>query len=83
MSLDGGDMVKEIESWRGFGDALRAEDRELFHEMLMECNEVLPAMEVKSSPFPSEALFMGLIFLQHKTILWLKEEVERLRREQR
>ena len=81
MSLDGGEIMKEIESWRGFGDALRAEDRELFHRMLMECRELLPAMEVKSTPFPSEALFMGLIFLQHKTIAWLQEEVERLRRE--
>jgi hypothetical protein len=81
MSLDGGDMLKEMESWRGFGDALRAEDRELFHEMLRECYELLPAMEVKSSPFPNEALFMGLIFLQHKTILWLQKEVEGLRRE--
>ncbi len=81
MSLDGGEMLKEMESWRGFGDALRAEDRELFREMMRQCQELLPAMEAKSSPFPSEALFMGLIFLQHKTILWLQKEVERLGRE--
>jgi len=82
LSLDGGEMLKEMESWRGFGDALRAEDRELFKDMMKQCYELLPAMEAKSSPFPSEALFMGLIFLQHKTILWLQKEVERLGREQ-
>ena len=82
MSLDGGEMLKEMESWRGFGDALRAEDRELFKDMMKQCYELLPAMEAKSSPFPSEALFMGLIFLQHKTILGLQKEVERLGREQ-
>jgi len=82
VSLDGGEMLKEMESWRGFGDALRAEDRELFKDMMKQCYELLPAMEAKSSPFPSEALFMGLIFLQHKTILWLQKEVERLGREQ-
>ncbi len=81
MSLGGGEMAKELESWRGFADALRAEDRELFREMLNQCHEILPAMEAKSSPFPSEALFMGLIFLQHKTISWLEGEVERLKRE--
>ena len=71
-----------MESWRGFGDALRAEDRELFREMMRECCEFLPAMEAKSSPFPSESLFMGIIFLQHKTILWLQKEVDRLKSEQ-
>ena len=78
-ALSDSDIVKEIESWRRFADALREEDRDLFREMMRLCYEYIPAMEAKASPFPSESLFMGLLFLQHKTITWLRREIERLR----
>jgi len=79
MTLSDSDIVEEIESWRRFADALRAEDRELFREMMRLCYEYIPAMEAKASPFPSEPLFMSLLFLQHKTIAWLRGEIERLK----
>jgi hypothetical protein len=52
MSLSESSIVKEIESWRRFADAVRAEDRELFREMNRLCYEYIPAMEAKGSPFP-------------------------------
>ncbi|MDG6901611.1 MAG: hypothetical protein JRM80_06585 [Nitrososphaerota archaeon] len=79
MTLADSEMVEEIESWRRFADALRAEDRELFREMIRLCYEYIPAMEAKASPFPSEPLFMSLLFLQHKTIARLTREIERLK----
>jgi len=79
MTLSDSDIIEEIESWRRFADALRAEDRELFREMIRLCYEYIPAMEAKASPFPSEPLFMSLLFLQHKTITWLRGEIERLK----
>jgi hypothetical protein len=79
MALFDSDVIEEIESWRRFADALRTEDRELFREMLRLCYEYIPAMEAKASPFPSEPLFMSLLLLQHKTITWLRREVERLK----
>ncbi len=79
MSLSEDEVGQEVESWRGFAEALRAEDRELFNEMMRRCYEYAPAMHVKASPFPSEALFMGLLFMQHKAILWLTKEVEKLK----
>ena len=36
MSLSDREIMEELESWRGFADALRAEDRELFMAMLGE-----------------------------------------------
>ena len=81
MSLSDSDIIEEIESWRRFADALRAEDREMFREMIRLCYEYIPAMEAKASPFPSEPLFMSLLFLQHKTITWLRSEIERLKRQ--
>jgi len=80
MTLSDSDIVKEIESWRRFADALRTDDRELFREMMQLCYEYIPAMEAKGSPFPSEPLFMSLLFLQHKTITWLVGEVEKLKK---
>ncbi len=81
MSLSGDEVGREIESWRGFAEALRGEDRELFEEMMRCCYEYAPAMQVKASPFPSEALFMGLLFMQQKSIVSLTKEVERLKKE--
>jgi hypothetical protein len=78
MSLSDKEIVEEIESWRGFADALRAEDRELFTEMLRECYEYVPAMHAKASPFSAEALLMGILFAQHKRIARLTREVGEL-----
>jgi len=80
VSLSNEEVRQEVESWRGFADALRAEDRVLFDEMMRRCYEYAPAMQVKASPFPSEALFMGLLFMQQKEITSLVREVERLKR---
>ena len=81
MSLSGEEVTREIESWRGFAEALRGEDRDLFNEMMKRCfHEYAPAMQVKASPFPSEALFMGLILMERKAIFRLAKAVERLER---
>lgn len=80
MSLGKNKVVREIESWRPFGEALRTEDRELYRQMMQQCCEYLPSMEVRAEPFPSESLFMGLIFLQHRMIEQLTRKVEKLER---
>ena len=53
----------------------------MFREMLRLCYEYFPAMQARESPFPSEALLMSLLLLQHKTIVWLAEEVEKMKAE--
>ncbi len=81
MTLSDAEIIEELDSWRRFAGALRAEDRELFKEMLRLCYEYLPAMQARESPFPSEALFMSLLLMQHKTIVWLAGEVEKMKAE--
>ncbi len=83
MSLGKSKIIKEIESWRPFGEALRADDRELYREMMQRVCEYLPSMEVNAEPFPNDALFMGLLFLQHRMIQQLTEKVEKLERKGR
>ena len=80
MSLGKSRIVKEIDSWRPFGEALRAEDRELYRKMMQRVCEYLPSMEVNAEPFPNDSLFMGLVFLQHRMIEELTAKVEKLER---
>jgi hypothetical protein len=80
VSLSDREIREELESWNGFGDALKAEDRELFTEMLRECYEYVPSMHAKASPFSAEALLMSVLFVQHKRIIALASENEELRK---
>lgn len=70
-------LQKEIESWNGFAYALRKEDRKLFQKMLDECYKYQEAINAKGQPFPSEALLMALIFVQHKMIDLLIKNLNR------
>lgn len=81
MTLSDSEIIEELESWGHFSGALRAEDRELFREMMRLCYSYLPAMQARESPFPSESLFMSLLLIQHKTIAWLVAEVDKLKAE--
>lgn len=79
MSLSDSEAAEEIESWRRFSDVLRADDRDLFNEMMRLCYQYVPAMEARDSPTPSEPLFMSLLLMQHKTIVYLMGEIERMK----
>lgn len=81
MTLSDAEIIEELDSWQRFADALRSEDRELFKEMLRLCYEYFPAIQARESPFPSEALFMSILLAQHKAIVWLAGEVEKLKAE--
>lgn len=69
-------MEKEIESWSGFCDSLRAADRDLFRRMMGECRAYAAAVNTKGEPFPAEALLMALVLAQHRTIGALLEKVK-------
>jgi len=64
-------LTQEIESWRGFADALRQEDRVLFLHMLNECYQYASSINSKGEYFSTESLLMSLVFVQHKIINWL------------
>ena len=79
MILSDSEITEELDSWQRFADALRAEDRTLFNEMLRLCYEYFPAIQARDSPFPTEALFMSLLLAQHKTIMQLTAELKKLK----
>lgn len=81
MTLTDGEIIEELDSWLRFADALRADDRALFKDMLRMCYAYFPSIQARDSPFPAEAVFMSLLLVQHKTIVWLAAEVEKLKAE--
>jgi len=83
MTLTDGEIIEELDSWQRFGDALRADDRAIFKDMIRSCYEYFPAIQARDSPFPAESVFMSLLLVQHKTIVWLAAEVEKLKAESR
>lgn len=70
----------EKRAWDSFQDSLRAEDKELFRDMLNLCSKYATAIRV-SSKTSSEALFMTILFLQHRILTWLSQEIKRLKEE--
>lgn len=77
MTLSDGEIIEEFDSWQRFADALRADDRAIFKEMLGFCHEYFPAIQARISPFPAEAVFMSLLLVQHKVLVQLVAEIEK------
>ena len=74
-------LTGEIESWKGFEDALRTqEDRVLFKRMLNDCYKYSTAINAKGELFPTEAVLMSLIFQQQKMIDWLIVQISWFKR---
>lgn len=67
-----GDILsKEIETWKDFRYALRAENVLLFNEMLSECiqnKDYIRAVISKGENCSAESLFMLLVLRQQKMI---------------
>jgi hypothetical protein len=70
-------LSEEIESWQGFSDIMRSEDRRLFLQMLNECREYKDAISSKGSFYSSESTLMSLIFIQQKMISELIKNSQR------
>lgn len=61
-------LTKEIESWKGFADSLREDDRNLFMKILDDCYKYAAAINAKGEPFATEPLLMALLLSQQKMI---------------
>ena len=74
-------LTREIESWKGFEDALKTEeDRVLFKRMLNDCYKYSIAINAKGELFPTGAVLMSLIFQQQKMIDWLIVQISWFKR---
>lgn len=74
-------LQDEIATWQGFAEALRADDREAFKEMLNQAFSYAPAFVKARKPNATEVLFISLLLSQHKTLRWLARTLQRLKHE--
>ena len=83
MSLNPNDdiLTQIINSYEGYADLLRGQERKEFDEMLRLCYRYAEAINAKGEPFPEEAVIMTLLFKQHLIIKELKQSIEKIRSE--
>jgi hypothetical protein len=67
-------LVREIESWSGFAEGLRAEDKKIFHQMLRQCYNHVESINRKGESLPTESMLMSLLLSQQKLIEFLIEK---------
>lgn len=71
----------EIESWKPFIDAMRAEDRAIAKELMEECWRYSSAIESSRKKYLVEPFFLTILLTQEKRIRWLESELKLLREE--
>lgn len=65
----------EIERLKKFQKSLRAEDREVFQDLLNQCKLYASAAGALASPVKEVPLMISLLFAHHKMILDLEKKL--------
>ena len=69
-------LAREIETWKGFSDGLRAEDQKIFKQMLKQCYKHIRAINAKGEAFPTESILMSLVLSQQQIIEFLLKKIK-------
>ena len=67
-------LSKEIESWKAFGDSLRAEDKVIFNKMIKQCYRHIKAINAKGEAYTTPSMLMSLVLIQHQMIEFLLKQ---------
>ena len=74
-------LESEIEKWKGFRKALRAEDAEAFDRMMNACRIIASAGSMATRPILIDAMFMSILLHQEKAIMEIKEKLDKLEKQ--
>jgi len=74
-------LEEEVKAWKGFQDALRAPDREIFEDMLDQCRLYASAGSMGVRPKIIEVMFMTVLFAHHKMLKELSSIVQQIHEE--
>lgn len=74
-------LKDEIDSWRPFVDALRAEDREILKALVEECWRYASAIESSKKKYLVEPFFLTILLILGKKVRRLEFELKVLREE--
>jgi len=73
----------EIARWEGFCKALRSKDVEAFVEIMNACRIYASAGGMATRPILSEAMFMSILLSQQRSLMEIRERLERLEKQLR
>jgi len=71
-------LRQELESWKGFIEALRGDDRAVAQEMMDACLKYVEAIEQSGKDYLTEPFFLSILLDQHKKIRAVEKEVGRV-----
>ncbi len=74
-------LKQELESWKPFIDALRADDREIARSLLEKCWQYVDAIESSEKNYLVEPFFFTILLIQEKRLRALEAEMPRLKEE--
>jgi len=72
-------LEEEIRRWKGFRDALRLGERQIFDEMLDSCRLHASAGSMSNRPILLESMLISMLLEQQKAIRRLREELEHIK----
>jgi len=71
-------IEEEMKRWGKFRDALRAEDKEVFEDLLNQCRLYASAAGAMASPIKLEPMFLSILFAHHKILRELEKKLKGL-----
>jgi len=74
-------LKDEIESWKPFIDALRAEERAIVKDLIEQCWRYASAIESSKKTYLVEPFFLTILLIQEKRIRFLESGLKLLREE--
>lgn len=72
-------LEREIEKWKGFVRALRADDGVAFEELMDTCRRYASAAGAATRPIILEAMFMSILLSHQKMLREIEAALEKLR----
>lgn len=74
-------LRQELESWKGFIEALKGDDKVVAQEMMDACLKYVEAIEQSGKFYLTEPFFLSILLDQQKKIRAFEGELERMRAE--
>lgn len=66
----------ELQKWKGFGNALRSDDREAFELLMDICRNYASAGSNATRPTVFEPMVMSILLFQQKKLIRLEKELD-------
>jgi hypothetical protein len=69
----------EFQKWKGFGNALRIDDREAFERIMDACRNYASAGSNATRPTIFEPMIMSVLLFQQKKLMKLEKELDAIK----